>query len=129
MCIKMKDGYKMLDGTFLSINQNMNLDDISPKHISELDKVNMTGWDNFILLNSVNGIRADLQELSKHQLNGCPANPDKIVEIAERTIREYPKKKLKELSVTAKLLTIIIGLFTAGIGLIIALKALKDAFF
>jgi len=89
-------GYKMNDGTIVPFKK-LNIGDISPEHVEEMNNASASVWDVALLRNSIytlkDEIKKDVAEqidklsesIIKHVLY-CPVNPDGVKEIIYKEI-------------------------------------------
>lgn len=112
MCRISKDGYIMEDGTKIPF-QKLNLGDISPKHIEQLNKSTPSIYDILLLRNDMYNMKDeivnDVRQIVESHTIGCPINKDKVEHMIENKLTSYPKEKLKS---TSKILSYVSVIFS-----------------
>ncbi|MDQ7818911.1 MAG: hypothetical protein RDU14_17920 [Melioribacteraceae bacterium] len=99
-------GHKMTDGTIIPFKK-LDIGDISPNHIDEMNKVSATLWDIVLLRNTIfdfkdevkKDVCAQINELTKLIKNHesyCPANEDKVKELVQEELMSENVKKLMQ---------------------------------
>lgn len=104
MCKITNEGYQMKDGAVIPFKK-LEIGDVSPEHIEELNKSYATVWDVVLLRNTIFSLREDIKKDVGEQIGKltktfgehgsyCPANKEKVKDLVNEVIEDRTDLKI-----------------------------------
>lgn len=105
MCEITTHGYKMQDGTIIPFKK-LNMGDVSPDHIEEMNRASASVWDVVLLRNTIFSLKDEISKDVGAQIEklSMAMNKEKIKELVHEEINNRTDLKIKK---SAKILDII----------------------
>lgn len=96
MCGITTNGYKMKDGSIIPFKK-LNMGDVSPEHIEELNKSVASVWDVVLLRNTIFGLKDEISKDVGAQIErlSMAMNKEKIKELVHEEINNRTDLKIK----------------------------------